>query len=312
MPELLTPLPTNIVGDSETWNMISRRLNYSARAPQYLGDSLRGPRESQSVPLLGVEFETNTGYHVSELVKGFHRPFAICKSDSSINGSFENNYEIVTLPATLRMQRIHWKNFFSHFDPTYFSSRENTGGVHVHVSRNLMDDGHMRRFCWFFVSPYNTRLIFKLSERTASTIGQWASFPAFRQNSRNFTKLSQLITILPEFLSHKYSLVNTNPRHTIEIRAFKSVPHQTNLLKNIEIVDAVYNFTKDRSINSLDTPAFFEWLNTLHRNKYFYLKKFIQENGGYDSYLTPWTQGLTRRQLLNVDYDPAIHANLAA
>lgn len=307
---LREPLPESV--NEYNWDRLTSHLNYSAKAEQIIREQLRGPRESSSIPLFGVEFETSCDYPVRDVVKSFGRPFAICKKDSSINSTHQYNYEIVTTPASLRMQRIHWKNFFKHLDMGYFSDSPNVGGVHVHISRNLMDESHMRRFCWFFVSPYNAKFIFKLSERRLDTLNRWCSFPQFQRNERNYRKLSQLMTILPDFLNTKYSICNTSPRHTVEIRAFASVAKQTNLLKNIEIVDAAFHFTKDRSINSLDVNSFFEWLDTLPRNKYFYLKKFIRENGGRDAYIAEWTRGLTQRQLLNVEFDAAIHGNLAA
>lgn len=239
-------------------------------------------------PTYGVELELSTNDTPAQLMSHFEDLFAVCKNDSSVSGNKSNKYEVVTVPASLRVQRKMWTNFFKSANlDNYDTTVRHTNGMHVHVGRHVFNrsngvanSNHILRFSYFFNNPANRWFIVKMSERRPLDI----------QHYCNFVNLYDLKTKSKAFLNTvkagntgKMFAVNHTKRQTIEIRIFKGVVSYTAVMKNLELVDAVLHYTSMCSIKECNISGLVKWLQSQPRNQYRVLRKYLEAEMSVDS-----------------------------
>lgn len=253
---------------------LERILNYSANVMNYLPYTIQGEKEPKAV-LFGVELEANGDYQPKELIAAQKDLFFIMKQDSSVYGSKQYNYELVTVPASLKAHKRLWAEFFEKIDYQNFDTTKETGnGMHVHIDRKAFKPSHLNRFTWFITNPSNEDFILCVSERpTKRNLEEWARMPNYVGQptrvsaSRSAVAANRGIRGAVHYKSDK----------TVEIRLFKGIVSYATIVKNLEFVDSVFHFTLVTSLAQLSLRNYIDWLNSTPVNKYQMLKAFLAE-----------------------------------
>lgn len=277
----------NIPEHLKPYEKFSKLLNYTADPMKYVGvDCYREPDEpALTTTLFGVELELSTDYDVMDVVSAFGTPFAICKSDASVNGSKTHSYEVVTVPASLRIQRAMWTKFFRTIDESKFdTSTKTNNGMHVHVGRDAFrrsngdtNNNHLIRFSYFFNNPANRWFIVAMSERTADNISGYCNFVNLLDYK---TKGKTIANVVKNGNRGKMFAVNHSKAHTIEVRIFKGIVSYSSVIKNLELVDAVLNYTADCSLQECNAMGLAKWISSLPKSRYRALRVYLERELG--------------------------------
>jgi len=235
----------------------------------------------------GVELEVSTDLSIKELIDAQHELFFIGKSDSSITGTKKTRVELVTVPLTYKEQRTSWAKFFKGIEYSEFDTSNTTNnGMHVHVSRkafgkevkkpNLFTKHtpHMLRFCWMITNPANAPFFLAISERDKQSLQQWAPMPNFSKFKS--TKKALCYALLEAGRIRGAVNVGTD-KPTVEVRLFKGIVSLATVFKNLDVVDALFYYTKDASLEKLTVNDFLSYIDELPANKYLCLRHFLKK-----------------------------------
>jgi hypothetical protein len=188
-----------------------------------------------------------------------------CKEDCS----FQGGYEMVTHPHTLlklREDKNNWKRLFDHIDGSNYV--DYSTGMHIHMSRQAFTSYQLFRFCAFFNRRPNSDFIFKLSGRPEKT-----GYAERIYNKKDFIDAAK-----GRQIGERESYTNTTNHSTIEVRVFGAVDNYDSMMKNIELCDAVFYYTKTAKV--LSRFEFCEWLG--RQSGYKLLKQEIERIYGKD------------------------------
>jgi hypothetical protein len=217
--------------------------------------------KSNDLLYMGVELEINKMvYLVSDFLEDCtseQNEFIYFKEDGSIG---PDGVELVTMPATI--------DAFSHLFPfdALDSARQRGArsfgyqncGFHIHVSRSAFTATHMWKFVRFQLK--NPSLCQRVAQREESSYASWY----FEDSERRS---------LPEYVKGKksngrrYLAINFQNRATVELRYFKGNILKGAILKNLEFVQSMYDYTKMLSVNdvmhgALTEESYNEWFFT--------------------------------------------------
>lgn len=269
-----------MISYNERSNLYSLQ-NYSTNVIQSVGgepecgwggpNSKDGDRGLPLHTLYGVELEVSTDYKVKDIIDAFPEIFVIGKSDSSITGTRANPIEIVTIPATLRKQKDMWNCFFEKVDEDKFDTLDrHNNGMHIHVDRRAFQKevSHLKKFCYFFTNPGNTEFLKAISERDEASFKQYAKFVTSTHALRAERAVAS---------SDKHSIINLTHTATVEVRMFKGVVCQTSVIKNLEFVDSIVEFSNRSSMAKMDLSSYLFWLEHLPKTKYRTLRLCISD-----------------------------------
>jgi len=239
-------------------------------------EMLKWPRilKNEHKPVLyGVELEVSTNYDVRKIIDATNELFLIAKQDSSISGACRNRMELVTVPCSLRMHKREWAHFFSKLDYEQFdTSKDTNNGMHVHIDRTaFVDKDHIRNLAWLVNNPANVQFWMAVSERTEQSFNNFSPVASFGNRSKvsAFKQATDLVAGLRGAINVRSS------KPTIEVRLFRGIVSYAAVLKNLECVDAMFNFTMSRNIKELNIRNFINWIRSTPPNKYQVFKKFI-------------------------------------
>jgi hypothetical protein len=262
-------------------------LNYSADVPSLTGISeRRTEKDNKDTPLYGVELELTTNSSIFDVVSAFGEVFGVCKADSSIRGSKRNKAELVTVPATLRYHRKMWTQWFKQDMTQYDQSLDTNNGMHIHIGRKAfylndeLNHNHLLRFSYFFNNIANRWFIVKCSERSDYEIQGYCNFAPIAYEK---TKGKQITRAVKSAATSKMYAVNHTKNHTIEVRIFKGVVSFASVMKNLELVDAVLNYTRDCSFRQCNVYGLMNWLEKrTSPSQYRALKMYLKRNISMD------------------------------
>jgi hypothetical protein len=249
-------------------------LNYSANVLEYLPYTIKGPKEPAST-LYGVELEACSDYSPKEIIAAQKDLFFILKQDSSITGSKVQRYEMVTVPASLRAHKRLWAEFFEKVDYRQFDTTKETGnGMHVHIDRKAFSKAHLNRFTWFIINPANKDFLFTVSERpTKRNLDEWANTPS----TSAYSKKARAAICAVALNGRMRGAVHFKANKTVEIRIFKGIVSYATVVKNLEFVDSVVEFTRVTNLSQVTLKNYFSWLSAQPSNKYTVLRTFFTE-----------------------------------
>lgn len=258
---------------------ISHVLNYRANVLEYIPYTIRGPKEPKAT-LYGVELEACSDYTPKEVIDAQKDLFFILKQDSSIWGSHNEKYEMVTIPASLKAHKRLWAEFFQKIDYKKFDTSRDTGnGMHVHIDRKTFSTSHLNRFTWFITNPSNLDFILAVSERpTKRNLEEWANVPSYNGHTSRLNAASRARHTNGSMRGAVHYKGNT----TVEVRLFKGIVSYATIVKNLEFVDSVVEYTRNTSITQIGLKHYFAWLAATPANKYQTLKTFYAEVKGAD------------------------------
>ena len=220
-------------------------------------------REEHSL-MLGLELEICTNLDCKEIqyivtdVEPKQKPFFIFKSDSSITGKFDKKYELVTVPCSPKYLKREWKLFFDKVErlaktkgkttSDYFDTATNlSNGLHIHVSKasfGFDTKYHLRRFL---------TLMNQYDKSSTDFINQFARRPIkYTDNSYctpNETYQGRTVAYrIKSCRSEKRSACHELSRNTVEVRIFQGIFDKDHVVRSIEFVDAMVNFSRFMSL----------------------------------------------------------------
>lgn len=261
--------------------------NYSYR-PQFIfsdvtedGVLVESFRPVDGKLYMGVELEINKMN--DEMVEKFidecttsEERFVYFKEDGSLG---PDGVELVTMPATLE----GFKKCFP-FGPLD-EARTNGArsfyyqncGFHIHVSRTAFTPTHMWKFIRFQLM--NPVLCQRVAQRTESSYATWHFEESERRDLPKYVKGEKTN-------GRRYLAINFQNRTTVELRYFKGNILRSAVLKNLEFVQSIYDYTKHMSVTEVMSKGLTEgkyqlWLDE-NRDKYPNLASFLDndENEG--------------------------------
>lgn len=276
---------------SKTWREpLYKVLNYSSDATKILPWPLREAREQNPV-LVGVELEVATDYDVKKIIDAADEPFFLSKQDGSITGNKLNRMELVTAPASFKYLKRQYALWFNNLEYDAFDVTTDTNnGMHVHIGReHFEDDAHIRNFVWFYNNPANLEFLMHISERTKDSLQRWAGTFQFSSETSRSKAFKTAYKIIAN-AQNKYSIVHFkggwNGAKTLEVRMFKGIVSYASIVKNLEFVEATFEFTRGlQSYRTLTLKGFLEWLGKQPGNKYTLLRKHIKQIRNFNEML---------------------------
>lgn len=216
----------------------------------------------------GVELEVEVGrsMDVEDAARKTYeligRDFVMLKSDGSINRGFE----IVSAPATLEVHREKWTPFLTKKPGAIKSWDTSTCGMHVHMTRpTSVGRGslHLGKMLVFINDLAHREQIVAISGRQS----HWGKFSNRRLSDGKANSYIE---------TGRYSALNITNDKTLEVRMFRGTASLTGFMKNLEFCHAMFYFTRDTSMRSLDWSSFVAFVKE-RRSEYPALVEFIED-----------------------------------
>lgn len=227
----------------------------------------------------GVELELCTAKTPKEMIDLQGDPIGfLLKSDSSITGSKVHKYECVTKPLELCDHRKLWTRFFANVGPKndFDVSTLTNNGFHVHIGRDRFTDEHLQNFAWFITAPEHREFIVSLSQRTIDSFDRWSPAPNYNQYRKHADAYRNSVSLCSS-LRGAVNIGNTRSKPTVEVRIFKGIVSCAEVLRDIEAVDAIFEFTLVSTYRQLTLMDFWTWLKEQPKNKYKLLRADISK-----------------------------------
>ena len=220
---------------------------------------------------VSVDYRRFVAFHVENSIPGLFYQ----KND----GSIRFGMEIVSHPATLEFWRANKdkiEELFSFLRSEGCAGDEaGTVGMHIHVSRNGMKRSHQNSFAAFVYS--HREKIEKLAGRASNSYTKMINLPNSAEDTEQTRRFEERIINNHD----RYSAVNWNNEHTVELRMFQSTLNTSHFLANIEFSHALYHFSKTRTVlecvNNESWKNFCEFIT----DKYGHLMNMMVEKGIY-------------------------------
>ena len=249
-------------------------LKFGQREPIYTDSDNR----RWSINTTGGDFEVDYKRYIAFKIDNAIPGFFYQKSD----GSIEFGMEVVSHPATLEFwhsQEEKIENMFSFLrSEGCEGDAASTVGMHIHVTRNQMKRTHQNGFAAFVYSHKGK--IEKLAGRKSNGYTKMIPIPN-KIDDANEKDLERKILDNHD----RYSAVNWNNRHTVELRMFQSTLDTHRFLANIEFSHALYHFSKEHTvlecINDTSWKSFCTFIND--KEYYKFLKEMMTEKSLFET-----------------------------
>jgi L-rhamnose mutarotase len=237
---------------------------------------------------LGIELEVERGANSetnhTKMALLIEKDFLYFKTD----GSLDNGFEIVTHPMTISYIKKHknvWADILNLLRSNKYRSYDTrTCGMHIHISKNAFTTWHLYRFMKFFVD--NSDFVTKISQRKIENLDRWAALTDNPSESyKEFTQDRLMYKAKKKSGNDKrYLAVNLQNDKSVEVRIFRGTLNDSSFFKNIEFVQALYDYTKSISETDMSLKSFLSFIKD--NNEYPYLRKFIADKN-INPFLTP-------------------------
>lgn len=227
---------------------------------------------------LGIELEVergSDGLNREKMAEKISKDFLYFKED----GSLDDGFEIVTHPMTIsyiKQNKHVWADILNQLRSNNYRSYDTkTCGMHIHISKNAFTTWHLFRFMKFFVD--NSDFVTKISQRKIANLDRWAALTDDPSDSyKEYTDDILMYKAKKKRGNNKrYLAVNLQNDKSVEIRIFRGTLNDSSFFKNIEFVQALYDYTKSISESDMSLQSFFTFIRD--NNEYPYLRKFIAD-----------------------------------
>lgn len=207
---------------------------------------------------LEVEFKSDTtdvAQHTATALDGI----AYLKHDGSIN----NGFEIVTHPHTHQAYRENSTMLWDTIETlrSQYGARSwdtDTCGLHIHLSRNGFSSGaHLHRFIAFVYK--NAPHMMKFAGRK-SRFARFNDVYTFDEYDRPVFSIKHKVGNPDRYSSERYSAVNTQNEHTIELRFFRGTMKASGVLSALDLAQAMVEYTRELRLDDVKLGALsWEW-----------------------------------------------------
>jgi hypothetical protein len=198
--------------------------------------------------------------------------------DGTLADRGNGGIEIVSYPFTFGWFTQHWhqiKSLLNTFREAGYRSWESPRcGMHVHISRTPMTDGHQKKFIDFIYGHRN--LCVAVGQRGyKSGIQRFAPF--HREDPAD--TLQKVRTFRNIGTEGHYAALNANKRDTLEARWFRGTLSPLGFRKNVEFVHSVWTFTRKFGFASANEYNYIQWLRGVpERRDYATLLNFLERH----------------------------------
>lgn len=274
-----------------------QRMNYTYKPPELT--FLSHPRDTANDPLFfGMEVEVSTRITPTELQaivtqhEPKQEPFFIMKSDSSISGSYDQMYEIVTMPCSPRYLKQEWRTLFKKLEELcsmknmritdVFDTRPSlSNGIHIHVSNDAFVQYSVHRHTHRnkFVSLWNgwdsefQTWLQRITKRPV--LPKDSGYCHVHPGLDGYT-LARRIGRGPSS-SDRHSACHVTP-NTTELRVFQGVFSLDHILSCIELTQGALEYTANAPLSAMNHRAhqpLIEWF--FKQNGYNHAKEALAQ-----------------------------------
>lgn len=228
----------------------------------------------------GIELEVSGSHrHAPDFLSFFNdtdfgnETSVYLKSDCSIR---EGGFEIVTHPMTFDYIKDTFMNTMSEalqdLRKKHFRGH-NYGGMHVHLSRSAVSFQQWDYISQMLAAPENKKAWLFLTQRKESELSQWA-----RLNCRPSYSTAQAKRYYENggnFGLIRYVALNVTSS-TVEFRIFNSNLRPERVMKNLEVCQSLYDFTKPVQRKNISMPMYIKYVRK-YADRYPNLVAFLEE-----------------------------------
>lgn len=213
---------------------------------------------SKSGLYMGFELETEIGSNLvqaSEYASKALEGRAILKYDGSVGSG---GFEIVTQPHTLAHYRersdVIWDTIETlRKDYGARSWDTDTCGLHIHLSRAGFSSGaHLHRF--IAMVYLNSEVMMKFAGRK-SRFARFNDVYTFDEYDKPVLSFKHKVGNPRNSSSERYSAVNTQNQHTIELRFFRGTMNKTGVLSALDLATAMVEYTRELRVSDVRMGA---------------------------------------------------------
>jgi len=208
----------------------------------------------------GIELELSTrsrrdADEISAFLK-HDMPYAHVGEDSSVSGF---GMEIRFDPGTFSFwdgEREVVESVFGYLRnrPYTRSGVHADAGMHVHMDKDAFSRLHMYKFLSFVYG--NEEFSYLISGRSKSTLNRWSVLN---------TREPLVYKAMQKGGQDCYEALNVGHSETIEVRLFQGTLHDKEFYKNLEFLDALYNYTLEESIRRVSVDGLYDFTSGFDR-----------------------------------------------
>jgi len=228
---------------------------------------------------LGLELEVESKSNCTTSHRDMVRKIDCDELYFKRDGSLDDGFEIVSHPMTIsyiKKNKSKWSNILHELRSNGYRSYDTyTCGMHIHISKNVFTTWHLYRFMKFFVD--NSDFVTKISQRKVENLDKWAALTDNpREGGKEYTQESLMYKAKNKRgNSKRYLAVNLQNDNSVEIRIFRGTLNDSSFFKNIEFVQALFDYTKSITETDMSLKSFLSFIKD--NNEYPYLRKFIAD-----------------------------------
>lgn len=215
---------------------------------------------------LEVEARRQRKEDMSVILKDTLGPDFYFKRDGSLSDTY--GIEIVTHPMTIAyFKSKEYGKLIESFKDDLGAYYRRSCGMHIHIGKAQFkgDDEHLFRFIEFHYA----------NQKFVTFIGQRALNGYCSLNERTTPdRIKQVVKDKCSLGDGHTNAVNTSNEETIELRYFRSNILGDRILKNMEWIKCLFEFTKQCDEKHLSVPYFLGYLEK-HKRRYSTLYEFV-------------------------------------
>lgn len=225
---------------------------------------------------MGIELEIDGGgeedENAQEIVESLGE-LVYCKHDSSLDRGFE----IVTHPMDLDFFYSKLPNFRTAFETAmnlgYSSHDAETCGLHIHVSRNVLEEEDIAKIIYINERLWPKLVVF--SRRTHEQIRKYA-YRYLDEETHDDIDILQLFAEA-KYKSNRYFAINITPAHTIEFRIFRGTLNYKTFAATVEFVHFIVGFAKKLSLEDMQKLTWKMLTDAVLQADYKYLPAYLEK-----------------------------------
>jgi hypothetical protein len=179
------------------------------------------------------------------------------------DGSISNGFEIVTHPHTHQEYRENSATLWHTIERLRkdYEARSwdtETCGLHIHLSRDGFSSGaHLHRFIAFVY--HNAPHMMKFAGRK-SRFARFNDVYTFDEYDRPVFSIKHKVGNPDRHSTERYSAVNTQNKHTIELRFFRGTMNTSSVLSALDLAQAMVEYTRELRLDDVKLGALsWEW-----------------------------------------------------
>lgn len=262
----ITSVGINVVGDMNLCDECARKdsviMEYSTKV-QNIDEINMFQKTREDKPdtklFYGIELEVLANDDTLESAKHtmnlLGKENIIIKHDGSLSS---NGYEIVTAPMTYNRHHEFWRKFFEeerngkHYGKGLSSFNTECCGIHIHISRAALQLSDICKIVFFVNEETNKQFIAHIASRDSNSYCQI--------HKKSLEELQTIQRCGKLRYNDRYEAVNLDNNDTVEIRIFRGTVEQVSFFKNLEFVDCLIKFVRNKTFLQLSYDEFIKFL----------------------------------------------------